>query len=89
MRELTPLVFTFDLPIIPSVEPVTDPNDPYLRAIQDQYNIQVMFRQKQTNFPTTVVVVKGCEWESARVKEATLVSNITYMLKLLFHETLI
>ena len=30
------------------------------------------FRQKQKNFHTTVVVVKGCEWEAARVKEATL-----------------
>ena len=39
---------------------------------QDQYNIQIMFRQKQKNFHTTTVVVKGCEWECARVKEATL-----------------
>ena len=31
-----------------------------------------MFRQKQKNFHTTTVVVKGCEWECARVKEATL-----------------
>lgn len=72
VRELTPLLFTFDLPIVPSLNPVLDPNDQYLRAIQDQFNIQVMFRQKQKNFPTTVVVVKGCEWEAARVKEATL-----------------
>ena len=75
VRELTPLVFTFDLPLVPSVEATPDPNDPYLRAIQDQYNVQVMFRQKQKNFPTTLVVVKGCQWESARVKEATLVCN--------------
>ena len=31
-----------------------------------------MFRQKQKNFHTTTVVVKGCEWECSRVKEATL-----------------
>ena len=73
VRELTPLVFTFDLPLVPSAEVTPDPNDPYLRAVQDQYNIQVMFRQKQKNYPTTLVVVKGCQWESARVKEATLV----------------
>lgn len=73
VRELAPLVFNFDLPVVPSVDVVShDPSDPYLKAIQEQYNIQVMFRQKQKNFPTTVVVVKGCEWESARVKEATL-----------------
>ena len=31
------------------------------------------FRQKQKNFHTTMAVIKGCEWESARVKEATLI----------------
>ena len=41
-------------------------------SLQDQYNIQIMFRQKQKNFHTTTVVVKGCEWECSRVKEATL-----------------
>ncbi|XP_040578409.1 protein bicaudal C homolog 1 isoform X2 [Lepeophtheirus salmonis] len=67
VRELTPLVFNFDLPVIPSLQSTPDPLDPYLRAIQDQYNIQ-----KQKNFHTTTVVVKGCEWEGSRVKEATL-----------------
>lgn len=41
VREQTPLVFNFDLPIIPSLHNAPDNNDPYLRAIQDQYNIQV------------------------------------------------
>ena len=41
VRELTPLIFTFDLPIVSSVDINLDPNDPFLRAIQDQYNIQV------------------------------------------------
>ena len=41
VRELTPLIFCFDLPIIPSYEPAPDPNDPCVRTIQDQYNIQV------------------------------------------------
>ena len=72
VRELTPLIFTFDLPIVPSVELSLDPNDPFLRAIQDQYNIQLMFRQKQKNFHTTMAVIKGCEWEAGCVKEATL-----------------
>ena len=76
VRELTPLVFTFDMPLVSNVEPTPDPSDPYLRAIQDQYNIQIMFRQKQKNFPTTLVVIKGCQWEAARVKEATMVMFI-------------
>jgi len=72
VRELTPLLFNFDLPIVPSFQAAPDASSPYLRAIQDQYNIQIMFRQKQKNFHTTTVVVKGCEWECSRVKEATL-----------------
>ena len=58
VRELTPLIFAFDLPIVSSVDVNLDPNDPFLRAIQDQYNIQLMFRQKQKNFHTTMAVVK-------------------------------
>jgi len=72
VRELTPLLFNFDLPIMPSFQTAPDTNSPFMRAIQDQYNVQIMFRQKQKNFHATTVVVKGCEWECARVKEATL-----------------
>ncbi|XP_023324192.1 protein bicaudal C homolog 1-A, partial [Eurytemora carolleeae] len=72
VRELTPLIFQFDLAIVPSFHSIPDPNNQYLRAIQDQYNIQISFRQKQKNFHTTTVVIKGCELEASRVKEATL-----------------
>ena len=34
---------------------------------------QLNFRVKQKNFHTTMAVVKGCEWEASRVKEATLI----------------
>jgi len=71
VRELTPLIFQFDLAIV-SFHSAPDPNSTYLRAIQDQYNVQVSFRQKQKNFHTNTVVVKGCELEASRVKEATL-----------------
>ena len=30
-----------------------------MRAIQDQYNVQISFRQKQKNFHTTTCVVKA------------------------------
>ena len=83
VRELAPLMFNFDLPILSSIDGGghlpgpshhhhNDLSDPFVKTMQEQYNIQIMFRQKQKNFPTTVVVVKGCEWESSRVKEATL-----------------
>merc|ERR1719228_3082048 len=71
VRELTPLLFNFDLPIVPSFQTAPDTNSPFLRAIQDQYNIQIMFRQKQKNFHTTTVVVKGCEWECSRLMEVS------------------
>jgi protein bicaudal C len=42
VRELTPLIVCFDLPIMHSLQNAPpDSSDPYLRAIQDQYNIQV------------------------------------------------
>merc|ERR1719397_1622658 len=72
VRELTPLLFNFDLPVMPGFQATPDLNSHFLKAIQDQYNIQIMFRQKQKNFHATTVVVKGCEWECSRVKEATL-----------------
>ena len=88
VRELTPLLFNFDLPIMPSYQVMIevrnyvmlssscqsapDTNSPYMRAIMDQYNVQIIPRPKQKNFHTVTIVVKGCEWECARVKEATL-----------------
>jgi hypothetical protein len=41
-----------------SVQAAPDPNNHYMRAIQDQYNVQISFRQKQKNFHTTTCVVK-------------------------------
>jgi len=47
VRELTPLIFTFDLPMIMCGQhhmraPSTDADEqPYLRAVQDQYGVQV------------------------------------------------
>jgi len=72
VRELTPLLFNFDLPIMPSYQSAPDTNSPYMRAIMDQYNVQIIPRPKQKNFHAVTIVVKGCEWECARVKEATL-----------------
>ena len=65
VRELTPLIFCFDLPLIPTFEATPDPNDPCVRAIQDQYNIQVLvytnlksldfFMTKDIQHPTQIV----------------------------------
>jgi protein bicaudal C len=68
---LTPLIFSFELPIVGTLQPLPDRNSPYLKGIQERYNVHVMFRNCPKLYGT-MVVVKGCEWEVAMVKEATL-----------------
>lgn len=45
-------------------------NSPFVQIIQDTYNVQVMFRNRPKLQPT-LVMVKGCEKDVERVKEAT------------------
>lgn len=46
-------------------------NSPYIAKIEEKYNVQVMFRTRP-KLHATLVVIKGCEWEVAKVKEATV-----------------
>jgi len=71
VRKLTPLIFSFELPIVGTLQPLPDRNSPYLKGIQERYNVHVMFRNCPKLYGT-MVVIKGCEWEVAMVKEATL-----------------
>lgn len=64
-------MFSFELPIVGTLQPLPDPESPYLLSVQQKYNVQVMFRTRP-KLHATSVVVKGCEWEVAQVKEATL-----------------
>ena len=50
VRELTPLLFNFDLPVMPGFQATPDLNSHFLKAIQDQYNIQIMFRFVEVSF---------------------------------------
>ena len=43
VRELTPLLFNFDLPIVPSFQQAPDTNSPFLRAIQVRNIFQPRF----------------------------------------------
>ncbi|XP_008547286.1 protein bicaudal C isoform X1 [Microplitis demolitor] len=79
IRNLTPLIFSFELPIMGSMQTVPDSTSPCIVKIQEQYNVQVMFRTRP-KLHATLVVVKGCEWEVHQVKEATT-SLINYMCK--------
>ncbi|XP_043463526.1 protein bicaudal C isoform X1 [Leptopilina heterotoma] len=71
VRNLTPLIFSFELPIMGASQAVPDSTSPYVVKIQEQYNVQVMFRTRP-KLHATLVVVKGCEWEVSQVKEATV-----------------
>lgn len=77
VRKLTPLIFSFELPIMGSSQTVPDSTSPYVVKIQEKYNVQVMFRTRP-KLHATLVVVKGCEWEVSQVKEATMLL-IQYM----------
>ncbi|KZC15133.1 Protein bicaudal C [Dufourea novaeangliae] len=71
VRNLTPLIFSFELPIMGASQSVPDSTSPYVVKIQEKYNVQVMFRTRP-KLHATLVVVKGCEWEVSQVKEATV-----------------
>ncbi|XP_020287705.1 protein bicaudal C isoform X2 [Pseudomyrmex gracilis] len=71
VRNLTPLIFSFELPIMGASQATPDCTSPYVVKIQEKYNVQVMFRTRP-KLHATLVVVKGCEWEVSQVKEATL-----------------
>ena len=71
LQNLTPLIFSFELPIMGAMQAPPDSTSPYVVKIQEKYNVQVMFRTRP-KLHATLVVVKGCEWEVSQVKEATL-----------------
>ncbi|XP_070171625.1 protein bicaudal C homolog 1-B isoform X2 [Polyergus mexicanus] len=79
VRNLTPLIFSFELPIMDASQSMPDCTSPYVIKIQEKYNVQVMFRTRP-KLHATLVVVKGCEWEVSQVKEATNLL-IRYMCK--------
>ncbi|KOX80042.1 Protein bicaudal C like protein 1-B [Melipona quadrifasciata] len=70
-QNLTPLIFSFELPIMSASQIMPDSTSPYVVKIQEKYNVQVMFRTRP-KLHATLVVVKGCEWEVSQAKEATM-----------------
>ncbi|XP_050429624.1 protein bicaudal C homolog 1 [Adelges cooleyi] len=89
VRELTPLIFCFDWPNIGTVQNYQDPSSqfPYIGSIQENYNVHVMFRTRP-KLHSTMVMVKGHEWDVVRVKEATM-QLITHMCGNLANQVLI
>lgn len=85
-QNLTPLIFSFELPIMGAMHNHPDSTSPYIVKIQEKYNVQVMFRTRP-KLHATLVVVKGCEWEVLQVKEATvfLIHHMCKNLAVSFH----
>ena len=71
IRDLTPIIFQFDLPVQSNLLPHTDGSNVFIKTIQDRYCVLVSVRQVGKNL-TSFVSVKGYEKDYERVKEGTL-----------------
>lgn len=81
VRQKTPVVFGFELPIMAQSP---EPDEPYVLQLQTNYNVQVMMRTRP-KLHATLVLVKGAEWEVDRVKQATMLL-VEYMCKSLANQ---
>ncbi|CAH1121125.1 unnamed protein product [Ceutorhynchus assimilis] len=70
VRELVPLIFGFELPI---KSQTVDLNSPYMVKVREQYKVQVMFKTRNGKLHSTLVLVKGQDWDVRQVKQATLI----------------
>ncbi|KAF6216751.1 hypothetical protein GE061_001100 [Apolygus lucorum] len=70
VRELVPLVFSFDLPVLGTIFMPMEEHSSFITSLKDQFNVQVFFRTKQ-KLNSTLVLVKGSGQDYERVKEAT------------------
>ncbi|KAK7603956.1 hypothetical protein V9T40_004229 [Parthenolecanium corni] len=71
VRELTPLIFCFELPNVGTLQSFPELTSPFVLEVQERYNVQVMFRTR-AKLHSTLVMVKGCDWEVIQVKAATI-----------------
>ncbi|CAL8113922.1 unnamed protein product [Orchesella dallaii] len=70
VRELSPLLFQFMLPIVnASYEVNPDAHHVFIENIQSNYNVQVTIHPPN-KLQQTSVTVKGCEIDAAKIKDA-------------------
>ncbi|MBN3321281.1 BICC1 protein, partial [Atractosteus spatula] len=72
IRELQPLVLSFDLPVAMVPQTVPDVNSPVIQHIVQTFNVTVSFRQ-QPKFYSTTCTVRGLQGNCCSVKKATCV----------------
>lgn len=66
----TPLIISFELPIIIPGRPMPDNNTEYVKDVEAKFNILVIFSSR-SKLHSSLVLVKGSEREAANVRDAT------------------
>ncbi|KAL5281386.1 BICC1 family protein [Megaselia abdita] len=70
VRLSTPLLISFELPVLAPGRPAPDHDTPFITNVENQYNVQVIFSTRP-KLHSSLVLVKGSEKEAAKVQEAT------------------
>lgn len=65
------MIFCFELPNVGTLQSFPELTSPFVLEVQERYNVQVMFRTR-AKLHSTLVMVKGCDWEVIQVKAATI-----------------
>nr|XP_036216038.1 protein bicaudal C isoform X2 [Bactrocera oleae]XP_036216039.1 protein bicaudal C isoform X2 [Bactrocera oleae]XP_036216040.1 protein bicaudal C isoform X2 [Bactrocera oleae]XP_036216041.1 protein bicaudal C isoform X2 [Bactrocera oleae] len=70
VRLSTPLLISFELPILAPGRPQPDHDTPYVKMVETKYNVQVIFSSRP-KLHSSLVLVKGSEKEATKVQDAT------------------
>lgn len=70
VRISTPLLISFELPILAPGKTPPDNDTPYVKEVEKEFNVQVIFSTRP-KLHSSLVLVKGSEKEELKVKEAT------------------
>ncbi|EDV58077.1 protein bicaudal C [Drosophila erecta] len=70
VRLSTPLLISFEMPVMGPNKPQPDHETPYIKMIETKFNVQVIFSTRP-KLHTSLVLVKGSEKESGQVRDAT------------------
>lgn len=70
VRISTPLLISFELPILAPGKAPPDNETPFVKEVEKEFNVQVIFSTRP-KLHSSLVLVKGSEKEELKVKEAT------------------
>lgn len=70
IRLSTPLLYSFELPILAPGRPQPDNETPFVKEIEREFNVQIIFSSRP-KLHSALVLIKGSEMDVVTVKEAT------------------